>query len=133
MASMGWSYTLSSNRRMVAAIERVKAVAQDRDRLWEAFICPKGHRAVENNKRYWAILRQVGYETGHSPGDLHRHFAQEFLGVDLVWEPRYKKWEAPPFSTAVLGGKEFDNYLEQVMSTSIMEIGADLDFDIKVK
>ena len=132
MASLGTSFTLSSPRRVHAAIETLEKAANDPDRLWEAAVFPKGHRAVEANAKYWAILRQVSYETGLSSGDLHKFCASEFLGTKPVWVPKYEKWVTHPFSTAVLGASEFSVYLEQVQAEAI-EMGAEINYNTRVR
>ena len=132
MASLGYSVTLSGDRALRRALSLVHRVYEDEHRMWVCYLTPRGHRAVEANAKYWALLRQIGYETGHSANFLHKLYAEEFLGYKPAWDKETETWQSVPFSTAVLGGDEFSIYLEQVTAAGL-EIGAELIDESRVR
>ena len=86
----------------------------DLKKQWEVTVSEfKYNRSVQQNKRYWKIIQELGSYLGYDEGEMHElmkykflSYKQEMLGDELVVVP----------STAKLTIKEFVEYLNKVES-----------------
>ena len=91
-------------RRLVGELDLSKA--------YEVEIKPFAfNRSTQQNKRYWALIKELGNFLGYDEGEMHEllkykflSYKQEMLGDELVVIP----------STSKLTIKEFVEYLSKV-------------------
>ena len=84
----------------------------DLSNAWEIEIKPFAfNRSVEQNKRYWKLISELGSFLGYDEGEMHElmkykflSYKQEMLGDEMVVVP----------STSKLTIKEFVEYLSKV-------------------
>ena len=84
----------------------------DLSKAWEVEIKPFAfNRSIEQNKRYWKLISELGSFLGYDEGEMHElmkykflSYKQEMLGDEMTVVP----------STSKLTIKEFVEYLEQV-------------------
>ena len=84
----------------------------DLSKAWEVEVKPFAfNRSVEQNKRYWKLIEELGSFLGYDAGEMHElmkykflSYKQEMLGDELVVIP----------STSKLTIKEFVEYLDKV-------------------
>ena len=108
--------TLEHARRQIGELDLTKA--------WEVEIKPFAfNRSTEQNKRYWALIKELGDFLGYDEGEMHElmkykflSYKQEMLGDEMVVIP----------STSKLTIKEFVSYLSQVERFAV-ELGFKLD------
>ena len=108
--------TLEHARRQIGELDLTKA--------WEVEIKPFAfNRSTEQNKRYWALIKELGDFLGYDEGEMHElmkykflSYKQEMLGDEMVVIP----------STSKLTIKEFVSYLSQVERFAV-SLGFKLD------
>ena len=96
----------------------------DLSKAWEIEVKPfQFNRSVEQNKRYWKLIEELGSFLGYDVGEMHElmkykflSYKQEMLGDEMVVVP----------STAKLTIKEFVDYLSRVE-----EFASSLGFNFK--
>ena len=96
--------TLEHARQQIGELDLSKA--------WEIEVKPfQFNRSVEQNKRYWKLIEELGSFLGYDVGEMHElmkykflSYKQEMLGDEMVVIP----------STAKLTIKEFVDYLSKV-------------------
>jgi len=96
----------------------------DLSKQWEVEVKPfQFNRSVEQNKRYWKLIEELGNFLGYDVGEMHGlmkykflSYKQEMLGDELVVIP----------STSKLTIKEFVSYLSQVERFAV-SLGFKLD------
>ena len=84
----------------------------DLSKAWEIEVKPFSfNRSVEQNKRYWKLITELGSFLGYDEGEMHElmkykflSYKQEMLGDAMVVIP----------STSKLNIKEFVDYLSRV-------------------
>jgi len=84
----------------------------DLSKAWEIEVKPFSfNRSVEQNKRYWKLITELGSFLGYDEGEMHElmkykflSYKQEMLGDAMVVIP----------STSKLNIKEFVDYLSKV-------------------
>ena len=84
----------------------------DLSKQWEVKVKPFAfNRSVEQNKRYWKLIAELGSFLGYDEGEMHElmkykflSYKQEMLGDEMVVVP----------STSKLTVKEFVEYLNKV-------------------
>ena len=84
----------------------------DLSNAWEIEVKPfQFNRSVEQNKRYWKLIEELGNFLGYDVGEMHElmkykflSYKQEMLGDEMVVIP----------STSKLTIKEFVEYLSKV-------------------
>jgi hypothetical protein len=107
---------LEHARRQIGELDLTKA--------WEVEIKPFAfNRSTEQNKRYWALIKELGDFLGYDEGEMHElmkykflSYKQEMLGDEMVVIP----------STSKLTIKEFVSYLNQVERFAV-SLGFKLD------
>ena len=78
----------------------------------------KAKRSSDQNKRYWALLREVAatvWVDGRQFSDevWHTYFRQQFIGSDSVVMPDGKE-VVTPISTTTLSVDEMGHYMRQI-------------------
>lgn len=92
-------------------------------KLWtepfEVVIRPlKAKRSADQNRRYWALLREVAatvWVSGKQFSDetWHHHFAMTFIGVNEVTMPDGKQVNSP-ISTTTLNVEDMGRYMDEI-------------------
>ncbi len=108
--------TLEHARKVIGELDLNKA--------WEVEVKPFAfNRSTEQNKRYWALIKELGDYLGYDEGEMHElckykflSYKQDMLGDEMVVIP----------STSKLTIKEFVSYLNQVERFAV-ELGFKLD------
>ena len=103
-------------RRLVGELDLSKA--------WDVEIKPFAfNRSTQQNKRYWALIKELGSFLGYDEREMHEllkykflSYKQEMLGDEMVVIP----------STSKLTIKEFVEYLEKVERFAV-SLGFTLD------
>lgn len=86
----------------------------------------KSLRSIEQNKRYWAIIRQISEQaylngTCYSSDAWHEHFKRMFIGsVDLPDGGTYGQ------SSTSLSVPEFADYMTKVEAYAASELGVEI-------
>ena len=96
----------------------------DLSKAWEVEVKPFSfNRSTAQNKRYWALIQELGSFLGYEDFEMHElmkykflSYKQEMLGDELVVIP----------STSKLTIKEFVSYLDQVERFAV-QLGFKLD------
>ena len=96
----------------------------DLSNAWEIEVKPFAfNRSTQQNKRYWALIKELGDFLGYDEGEMHElmkykflSYKQEMLGDEMVVIP----------STSKLTIKEFVSYLSQVERFAV-SLGFKLD------
>ena len=96
----------------------------DLTKAWEVEVKPFAfNRSTEQNKRYWALIKELGSFLGYDESEMHElmkykflSYKQEMLGDEMVVIP----------STSKLTIKEFVEYLEKVERFAV-SLGFTLD------
>ena len=96
--------TLENARKQIGELDLSNA--------WEIEVKPfQFNRSVEQNKRYWKLIEELGNFLGYDVGEMHElmkykflSYKQEMLGDEMVVIP----------STSKLTIKEFVEYLSKV-------------------
>ena len=96
----------------------------DLSNAWEVEVKPFAfNRSTQQNKRYWALIKELGDFLGYDEGEMHELCKYKFLSykTELLGE------EIPVIpSTSKLTIKEFVSYLNQVERFAV-ELGFTLD------
>ena len=108
--------TLEHARKVIGELDLSKA--------WDVEIKPFAfNRSTQQNKRYWALIKELGSFLGYDEGEMHDlmkykflSYKQEMLGDEMVVVP----------STAKLNIKEFVAYLSRVENFAV-SLGFKLD------
>ena len=108
--------TLEHARKQIGELDLTKA--------WEVEVKHfQFNRSVEQNKRYWKLIGELGSFLGYDEDEMHElmkykflSYKQEMLGDEMVVIP----------STSKLTIKEFVEYLEKVERFAV-ELGFTLD------
>jgi len=98
----------------------------DLSKAWEVEVKPFAfNRSTQQNKKYWALIGELGSFLGYDEGEMHElmkykflSYKQEMLGDEMVVIP----------STSKLTIKEFVEYLSKVERFAI-ELGFTLDLE----
>ena len=78
----------------------------------------KNQRSVDQNNRYWHIIRQASNESGYTVNELHTIMIMEVLGMQEVTTLKGKK-HSVPIQTSSLTVAQFGEYMDQVESVLI--------------
>lgn len=86
----------------------------------------KTRRSLEQNKMYWATLKQIAQEAWlggrqYSADNWHAFFAGEFIGWEDVPGNRSR-----PISTTGMSILEFSDYIEKVQHYAVEHLGVDI-------
>ena len=108
--------TLENARKQIGELDLSNA--------WEIEVKPFSfNRSTQQNKRYWALIKELGDFLGYDEGEMHElmkykflSYKQEMLGDEMVVIP----------STSKLTIKGFVSYLSQVERFAV-ELGFKLD------
>ena len=108
--------TLEHARKQIGELDLTKA--------WEVEVKPFAfNRSTQQNKRYWALIKELGSFLGYDEGEMHElmkykflSYKQEMLGDEMVVIP----------STSKLTIKEFVEYLDKVERFAV-SLGFKLD------
>lgn len=91
-------------------------------RIWDITIKPyQSRRSLEANKRLWALHKLASEETGHSVDELHELCKAKFLPRAIVKVGGVETEVSG--SSAKLSKKDFRNFMDQVESFYIAELG----------
>ena len=96
----------------------------DLSKAWEVEVKPFAfNRSTEQNKRYWALIKELGSFLGYDEGEMHELLKYKFLSykTEMLGE------EIPVIpSTSKLTIKEFVQYLSKVERFAV-SLGFQLD------
>ena len=103
-------YKVTSEEELEHARKQIGEL--DLSKAWEIEVKPFSfNRSVEQNKRYWKLITELGSFLGYDEGEMHElmkykflSYKQEMLGDAMVVIP----------STSKLNIKEFVDYLSKV-------------------
>ena len=115
-------YKITSEETLEHARKQIGEL--DLSNAWEVEVKPFAfNRSTQQNKRYWALIGELGTYLGYSESEMHElmkykflSYKQEMLGDEMVVIP----------STSKLTIKEFVSYLNQVERFAV-ELGFKLD------
>jgi hypothetical protein len=87
----------------------------------------KSKRSLEQNKRYWAILRDISRQSWvrgkqFNEDAWHELFKRQFSGMDEL-----PNGDMAGISTTTLNVKEFTDYMEEVERYAIEDLGVQFD------
>ena len=78
----------------------------------------KNQRSIDQNNRYWHIIRQSSNESGYTINELHTIMIMEVLGMQEVTSLKGETREVP-IQTSSLTVAEFGEYMDKVESVLI--------------
>ena len=78
----------------------------------------KNQRSVDQNNRYWHMIRQASNESGYTVNELHTIMIMEVLGMQEVTSLKGETREVP-IQTSSLTVAQFGEYMDQVESVLI--------------
>jgi len=78
----------------------------------------KNQRSIDQNNRYWHMIREVSNESGYTVNELHTMMTIEVLGMQEVTSLKGEIREVP-IQTSSLTVAEFGEYMDQVESVLI--------------
>ena len=78
----------------------------------------KNQRSIDQNNRYWHMIRQTSNESGYTVNELHTIMTMEVLGMQEVTSLKGEVREVP-IQTSSLTVAEFGEYMDQVESVLI--------------
>ena len=115
-------YKVTSNEELEHARKQIGEL--DLTKAWEIEVKPFAfNRSVQQNKKYWALIGELGSYLGYAESEMHElmkykflSYKQEMLGDEMVVVP----------STSKLTVKEFVEYLNKVERFAI-DLGFTLD------
>ena len=115
-------YKVTSNEELEHVRKQIGEL--DLSKAWEVEVKPFSfNRSTAQNKRYWALIQELGSFLGYEDFEMHElmkykflSYKQEMLGDELVVIP----------STSKLTIKEFVSYLDQVERFAV-QLGFKLD------
>ena len=121
------TYVLRSYEVAERCIEKIMSISNSNSTtstpLTEVVIREhKSKRSVDQNNRYWAILRGFASHTGHTADELHKMMSIEILGWENIKSLSGEEHLIPK-QTSSLTVQEFAEYMERVES-----IGADYGY-----
>ena len=73
----------------------------------------KNQRSVDQNNRYWHMIRQASNESGYTVNELHTIMIMEVLGMQEVTSLKGETHEVP-IQTSGLTVAEFGEYMDKV-------------------
>ena len=103
-------YRVTSEEELEHVIKQIGELELSKG--WEVEVKPfQFNRSIEQNKRYWKLIEELGSFLGYDVGEMHElmkykflSYKQEMLGDEMVVVP----------STSKLTIKEFVEYLSKV-------------------
>ena len=103
-------YRVTSKEELEHAVKQIGELELSKG--WEVEVKPfQFNRSIEQNKRYWKLIEELGSFLGYDVGEMHElmkykflSYKQEMLGDEMVVVP----------STSKLTIKEFVEYLSKV-------------------
>ena len=115
-------YKVTSNEELEHVRKQIGEL--DLSKAWEVEVKPFAfNRSTAQNKRYWALIQELGSFLGYDEGEMHElmkykflSYKQEMLGDEMVVIP----------STSKLTIKEFVAYLSKVENFAVT-LGFKLD------
>jgi hypothetical protein len=78
----------------------------------------KNQRSIDQNNRYWHMIRQASNESGYTVNELHTIMIMEVLGMQEVTSLKGETREVP-IQTSSLTVAQFGEYMDQVESVLI--------------
>ena len=78
----------------------------------------KNQRAVDQNNRYWHMIRQASNESGYTVNELHTIMIMEVLGMQEVTSLKGET-HSVPIQTSGLTVAQFGEYMDQVESVLV--------------
>ena len=78
----------------------------------------KNQRSIDQNNRYWHMIRQASNESGYTVNELHTIMIMEVLGMQEVTSLKGETREVP-IQTSGLTVAQFGEYMDQVESVLI--------------
>ena len=115
-------YKVTSNEELEHVRKQIGEL--DLSKAWEVEVKPFAfNRSTEQNKRYWALIKELGSFLGYDEGEMHELMKYKFLSykTEMLGE------EIPVIpSTSKLTIKEFVEYLEKVERFAV-SLGFTLD------
>ena len=78
----------------------------------------KNQRSIDQNNRYWHMIRQSSNESGYTINELHTIMIMEVLGMQEVTSLKGETREVP-IQTSGLTVAEFGEYMDKVESVLI--------------
>ena len=116
------SYKVTSDEELEHAQKQISKL--DLTKAWEVEVKPFAfNRSTQQNKKYWALIGELGSYLGYDESEMHElmkykflSYKQEMLGDEMVVIP----------STSKLTIKEFVDYLSKVERFAI-DLGFTLD------
>ena len=115
-------YKVTSNEELEHVRKQIGEL--DLTKAWEVEVKPFAlNRSVQQNKKYWALISELGSYLGYDESEMHElmkykflSYKQEMLGDEMVVIP----------STSKLTIKEFVEYLNKVERFAL-DLGFTLD------
>ena len=115
-------YKVTSNEELEHVRKQIGEL--DLSKAWEVEVKPFAfNRSTEQNKRYWALIKELGSFLGYDEGEMHELLKYKFLSykTEMLGE------EIPVIpSTSKLTIKEFVEYLSKVERFAV-SLGFQLD------
>jgi len=78
----------------------------------------KNQRSIDQNNRYWHMIRQASNESGYTVNELHTIMIMEVLGMQEVTSLKGETHEVP-IQTSGLTVAQFGEYMDQVESVLV--------------
>jgi len=78
----------------------------------------KNQRSIDQNNRYWHMIRQASNESGYTVNELHTIMIMEVLGMQEVTSLKGET-HSVPIQTSGLTVAQFGEYMDQVESVLI--------------
>lgn len=78
----------------------------------------KNQRSVDQNNRYWHMIRQASNESGYTVNELHTIMIMEVLGMQEVTSLKGET-HSVPIQTSGLTVAQFGEYMDQVESVLV--------------
>ena len=78
----------------------------------------KNQRSIDQNNRYWHMIRQASNESGYTINELHTIMIMEVLGMQEVTSLKGVTCEVP-IQTSSLTVAQFGEYMDQVEAVLI--------------
>ena len=78
----------------------------------------KNQRSIDQNNRYWHMIRQASNESGYTVNELHTIMIMEVLGMQEVTNLKGET-HSVPIQTSSLTVAQFGEYMDQVESVLI--------------
>lgn len=119
----GWPCLTEANRRAISGWCSNK----EGRRVIIKIVPHRNTRSLSQNKRYWAILAQIAYQTKNTSEDLHLAFKDRFLPRKFITigtaEIEVNK------TTTDLNAKEFNEYVDQIIAC-VADFGVIVDAEV---